>query len=50
MKTAQLDAGWLGEKMDHQSLVQGIEPWNGWGLRGGFRDFGGVWGFGVLGD
>ncbi|CAE7797315.1 ANKRD50, partial [Symbiodinium sp. CCMP2456] len=25
VKTAQLDAGWLGEKIDHQSLVQGIE-------------------------
>ena len=24
MKTAQLDAGWLGEKIDHQSLVQSI--------------------------
>ncbi|CAE7227410.1 ANKRD50 [Symbiodinium natans] len=25
VKTAQLDAGWLGEKIDHQSLVQSIE-------------------------
>ena len=51
MKTAQLDAGWLGEKIDHQSLVQGIEPWNGWGLGGGFRDLGflGFWGLGVSG-